>query len=703
MALNLIKCNFSSGEIAPILNSRGDVVLYQNGAKAIENMIPLIEGGLKKRHGTKLVSTFVNGDALRVIPLSPTGEDSYIVVLGNGKLTVFKIVGNAATSVFSDNASPYLTDDIQDVQYVYSEYSMYFTHEKYPPKVLKTNKDFSTWEFINFKFDVAPHSSNKRDMTFVGSPSRKEAGSYATVTATVSGWDIGVEYKAGDIVAYSAPSFPYGNFRAIVDHVGHAPSDTVYWERLSSIADPFTASDVGSVISINGGLILITRFISAFVVGGTVQKELNSLIAAIAYSWSVSPLAFSASTGYPRCVTFFKQRLVFANTKQQPNTVWFSRVGKPDNFLETTDDGDAFSIAPASDRSDDILYLVQTSGGIAVLTGGSEFFVRSDGAIGPTTVNIDDHTFYGSFPLFRPVRVGNEVLFTQRGGMRMRALSYRYEVDGLVSPDVSVSASHIPEDHAAYYEGAYQQEPYSVVWVRMGDGTLSCLTINRDQEVLAWSRHNFTDGTVVSLLSLSTLIGFDRVFLLVKRGSNTYLEVMDSLSTLDFESNVVPSNGLITLPAQYASVDKANMAIYQVIDGKMIEIMGEITPTGFDLKTTEYDTMTLTVGIRVKGLVSLLPPELAQAPSTSKDGKISIKKIIPTVYKSLGLVVNGRKVDDMLFKDNILDAQKPFNRRIEINETGWVDVMDFNLTVEHSYPFQLHLQAVEMRIEMNEK
>lgn len=699
MALNLIKCNFSSGEIAPILNSRGDVVLYQNGAKAIENMIPLVEGGLKKRHGTKLVSTFTNGDALRVIPFSPTGEDSYIVVLGNGKLTVFKIIGNTATSVFSDNASPYLAADIQDVQYVYSEYGMYFTHESYPPRVLKTNKDFNTWTFTQFLFDVPPIGNNpiypNSDLT-VGSA---EVGALSNMQVFVySAWSNEVQYFLGDRVGYGGKSW-----EAKRDNKNVTPVEGDDWTEISNGVGFFTPDNVGDIVSVNGGLIRVTIFVSTFLVRGIVLKKLNSLIRAISKSWSITKGAFSATSGYPRCVTFFKQRLVFSNTKQQPNTVWFSRVGAANNFLETTDDGDAFSIAPASDRSDDISYLVQTSGGVAVLTGGSEFFVRSDGAIGPTTVNIDDHTFYGAFPLFRPVRVGNEVLFTQRGGLRMRALSYRYEVDGLVSPDVSVSASHIPEDHMAYYEGAYQQEPYSVVWVRMGDGTLSCLTINRDQEVLAWSRHNFSNGQIVSLLSLPTLIGFDRVFLLVKRGANTYLEVMDVSSTLDFESSVMPSNGLITLPPQYASVNKSDMAIYKVTDGKMIEIVGDVTSTGFDLKTTEYDTQTLIVGVRIKALVSLLPPELAQAPSTSKDGKIAIKKIIPTVYKSLGLVVNGRKVDDMLFKENFLDAQKPFNRRIEINETGWSDVMDFNLTVEHSYPFPLHLQAVEMRIEMNEK
>ena len=180
MALNLIKCNFSSGEIAPILNSRGDVVLYQNGAKAIENMIPLIEGGLKKRHGTKLVSTFTNGDALRVIPFSPTGEDSYIVVLGNRKLNVLKIVGNTATSVFSDNASPYQTADIQDIQYVYSQYALYFTHENYPPRVLSTNKDFNSWSIANMVFDIPPMSTNPEYRNAATTPTSKEVGTYCS-------------------------------------------------------------------------------------------------------------------------------------------------------------------------------------------------------------------------------------------------------------------------------------------------------------------------------------------------------------------------------------------------------------------------------------------------------------------------------------------------------------------------------------------
>jgi hypothetical protein len=36
--------------------------------------------------------------------------------------------------------------------------------------------------------------------------------------------------------------------------------------------------------------------------------------------------AFSDTTGHPSCVTFFEQRLVFAGTTNQPQTIFFSRV-----------------------------------------------------------------------------------------------------------------------------------------------------------------------------------------------------------------------------------------------------------------------------------------------------------------------------------------------------------------------------------------
>ena len=48
----IMKNNFSAGELAPTLYTRTDIQQYSNGAKTLKNVIPLVEGGVRKRPGT---------------------------------------------------------------------------------------------------------------------------------------------------------------------------------------------------------------------------------------------------------------------------------------------------------------------------------------------------------------------------------------------------------------------------------------------------------------------------------------------------------------------------------------------------------------------------------------------------------------------------------------------------------------------------
>lgn len=89
--------------------------------------------------------------------------------------------------------------------------------------------------------------------------------------------------------------------------------------------------------------------------------------------------------------------------------MWFSRIGDDGNFLETTQDADAFSIASSSAQSDNILHLSQR-GGVVALTGGAEFLINSQGPLTPASAQIDEHTSYGVQANVKPCRVGNELL-----------------------------------------------------------------------------------------------------------------------------------------------------------------------------------------------------------------------------------------------------------------------------------------------------
>lgn len=701
MGLDLIKNNFSSGEINPVLNTRTEVSLYQNGAKTLENVIPLVEGGVKKRSGTNLLKTGTPTDFVRLITFAPVAKQPYILLLGINKIQVV----NALTwEIVQTLTTTYSTAEIiNDIQFANSAYTMYLTHPDYAPRILKTDKDFSTWSISTMLFDVPPMSSNPEARNASLTPDGKDVGATVTLRASnYAGWSETSQYFKGDRVSYNGKTW-----EAEQDNVNKPPEDGEDWLEVSAGGAVFTIEDVGSIVSINSGLIRVTTFIDGFAVRGTVLKKLEATIQAIALSWTISKGAFSADNGYPRCIIFYKQRLVFANTASQPNTVWFSRVGAFGNFLETTDDGDAFSVAPASDRSDSINYLVQTSGGIAALTGTAEFFIRSSaGAISPTSVEIKDDSFFGAFADFRPVRAGKEVLFNQRGGMRIRALTYRYEVDGLDSSDISISSKHIPVDHGSYIDAAYQQEPNSIIWMILEDFTVASLTLNREQDVVSWARHH-TKGDIISLESIPTFSGYDRMVFLVDREGVVHLEEISEDAMMD--SSVVRvgnTSSQISLGGELNWLSKDDMrAFYKEGDAyTQIKILDFDQDTGLlTMSDDDYNGKDIHVGAAINCKVELLPPDISQSPQSMRDSKIAIQRITASLYKTLSITVNGVEKTLKKPKDNPLTSRVPITGDVVISEHGWSDLVDFKLSIEHDYPSPFHLQAIVMKVEINSK
>ena len=84
------------------------------------------------------------------------------------------------------------------------------------------------------------------------------------------------------------------------------------------------------------------------------------------------------------------------------------------------------------------------------MTGGSELVISAQNALTPTNTSILEHTSYGSTSNIKPIKVGSELLFVQRGAERIRTLLYDYSIDSLTSNELSVLASHIAEDHGVF-------------------------------------------------------------------------------------------------------------------------------------------------------------------------------------------------------------------------------------------------------------
>ena len=236
--------------------------------------------------------------------------------------------------------------------------------------------------------------------------------------------------------------------------------------------------------------------------------------------WSLG--AFSGTTGHPRAVTFFEERLVFAGTSTQPQTLFFSQGGDFENFEAGTEADDGMVFTLGSNVVNVIRFLASTRN-LIVGTSGGEFVVRagaSDDAITPTNIQIKQQTNHGSADT-SPIQAGNATLFIQRAKRKVRELQFNFDVDGFVAPDVTLISEHITE--SGLVEMQYQQEPDSIIWSVRTDGQLACLTYKREEQVLGWSRQiiggAFGTGNAVveRLVVIPGDLDEDEVYFVVKR------------------------------------------------------------------------------------------------------------------------------------------------------------------------------------------
>lgn len=685
----VIKNNFSAGELSPTLYTRTDIQQYSNGAKKLLNVIPLVEGGIRKRPGTFFLT--ISANSVRLIPFVVNSDQAYMLILNPQSIQVFdprtKVVVATVTT-------PYTAAQIPELQFVQYRYEMFFTHNNVPVQRFRSSTDFTNWEFSEFIFTNAPTDSESARSPFrKGTPSGVDIGSFVSFSLdAVNEWNETTSYLTGDVISYSGLAY-----QALKDNTNKQPDiSPTYWVVVPLEQQGFFTSDVGKYIEVNGGIIRITEFVNESQVNGEVLVKLESDVKAIERAWTILPPAFNSTDGYPRCCTYFKQRLVLANTKKAPNKIWFSAVGGNANFLETTEDGDAFSVVSASGLANSILFL-EAQRGVVCLTSGGEYMVSSDGALTPTTVNINEHTAFGAYPLTRPCRVGNEILFIQRGGERLRALSYRYEVDGLVSPEISALSSHIGEIHGGINEISYQQEPESLVWCVLGDGKVASITLNRDQEVIAWANQDF-GGTVKSMCSVPTGLGSDLCFMLINRNGTTCLEQVSFEAFLDSQRTITLASDTLSKSSFSYLTD---LAVNQINDESIYYI--GFTETSTVMQFQGMTGQTINYGQTINSEAVLFPPELSQNPSSTLLFKAKVDRTAFFFNKTLAPEINGELLDLFEFDSTPMDSQKPKTGYHLIEGGNWSDLHSLPIVITHNKPLPFHLQAVAMQLSINER
>ena len=699
--INLNQNNFTSGELSPHLYMRTDLQQYRNGCKEVLNMLPIVEGGIKRRGGTQAL-TALNG-VLRLIPFILSHTESYILAFKAYSILVLDKSGTIIRTI----ESPYTTLDVKEITYIQDKYSLYIAHGSHQLRWLRVSEDLTNWALSIFTYTVPP--LDEIDTPTVAIKSTETAvGKITTISASAY-----EEYRADkqyleDDICYAWDNGSRQYYKAIQSVIGKYPHKTAgseaYWQWVAQDAvNTFTQADVGKYLFINEGIVRIDSFVATDTVKGEILLKLKSDIEAIARSWSFKSATFTAMNGFPKTVTLYQQRLVLGGTKKYPNYIWISRVGDTTHFLPTTTDGDSFTVSANSDQLSNIVHFAQ-SRGIVVLTGGSELSITATNALTPTNANITEHTTYGTVENIRPIKVGSELLFVMKGKNRLRSLVYDYSADGLVSNELSVLASHIAKEHGSFVELGYQQEPDSVIWMVLGDGTLATLTLSREQSVTAWGRHDL-GGQVKSLVTLPSAQGSDLVFFLIQRGTQIFLEQLNPDYYADGTVTVAAQhvNGVCTVEHAHVGIHgSATVAYFK--SGKTIYSLPIINRVGNKL-TIDCDSTvgTVFVGKRSLSKISLFPPELQNSPATTSPSLFKINHINLYMYETINPKVNGSIVETKQFNQNLFDPPSPYtgHKRIELN--GWTSFDEYKLEISQNEPLPFHITSLVTELIFNER
>ena len=267
--------NFTAGELSPRLDGRNDLSKYPSGCKTLENFIVYPHGSAARRSGTQFISEVkTSANKTRLIPFEFSTTQTYILEFGNQYIRIYKDKGQVQSGGSAvEVATPYLTAELFDIKLAQSADVMYIVHPNHATRKLSRTSHIN-WTLTTCNFTNGPFQDTN------------------TSTTTLT------------------------------------PSATTGSVTITASANTFVSTDVDRLVRIGDGIAKITGFTSATEVNATTSTDFANTNASTNFSLG----AFSTTTGFPSTVTFFEQRLVFAGTINQPQTIFFSKSGDYENM-----------------------------------------------------------------------------------------------------------------------------------------------------------------------------------------------------------------------------------------------------------------------------------------------------------------------------------------------------------------------------------
>ena len=748
--------NFTGGELSPRLDGRNDLSKYPTGCKTLENFIVFPHGSAARRSGTQFVAEIKDSSAkTRLIPFEFSTTQTYMLEFGNQYIRFYKdngqilesdvtisgatqanpvvitatghsysngdeisitgvvgmtelnnkryLVANKTTNTFEitdvdgtningtgftaytsggvanrvyEISTPYLTAELFDIKFAQSADVMYITHPNHEVEKL-SRTGHTSWSLTDVDFTDGPYLDDNITTTTLNPGSHTVGTGVAVVASSTTGINGG---------------------------------------------SGFLATDVGRLIRFGSGYMKVTARADTTNITVEIIEDLGSATASTDFALG----AFSDTTGHPSCVTFFEQRLVFAGTTDQPQTVFFSKSGDYENMNEnrggTVADDDAIIYTIASNQVNAIRFMTATRT-LIIGTAGGEFAVSGGGtdvAITPTNILIKKQSNHGAANV-DAIPAGNATLFLQRAKRKLRELAYNFDVDGYVSPDLTILAEHVTE--GGLTQLSYQQEPNQIIWGTRDDGELVGLTYQREQQVVAWHRHKFGGtfgsgasatgfGVCESVATIPTDDSEYQTYVIVKRTINSVTRrYVEYINNFDFDETDDTTFNFLDSQLNYSGSSTDTITGLDHLEGQTVSILadGSTHPD----KTVSSGSITLDrnvtkakVGLGYTSLLQTMRLDAGSQDGTSQGKTKRIFDISIRLYESIGVEVgpdlsNMERIPFRSSADAMDEGLGVFTGDKEVEFRGNYETDGF-IFVRQTQPLPLTILSLYPRLQTND-
>jgi hypothetical protein len=735
----LIQTNFTAGEVSPRVYGRTDLQRYANGAAEIENMVVLVQGAATRRSGTYYAgSVKTPAQRVRLVTFEVSTIAAYVLEFGNGYVRFWRNrapVLNAGVPV--EIATPYTTDDLRELRFQQSADVLFIMHPDYAPRRLSRVSETS------WTLDLAPFVNGPWQDENVSAVTMTRTGSTVTASAaTFTAGDVGRLFALRDEVGFRAAStfYPAGS----IWHAVYNQTARIYEVVLAGTTaaeDPTTgidpgwdkASPTGENNAVRDGTAVL-RFLGrgkSYWAWGVITSFTSSTEVEVA--WAVLPPssdatprwrlgAWGGTRGWPRAMTFFQSRAVWAGSIAQPQTIWASVTGDFYDMSPSEPDGavldtNAITLTLDDNEVNTIRWMTNFGRGIMAGCPSGEFVIgpaQANGAISPSNFRAERKGDRGTSADVAGVRVGGATLFVSRSGRQVREFIYDFQTDAFRSGDQTVLAEHITGP--GIVEAAYQRQPEGTLWGVRSDGVLLSYTYDREQEVRAWQRHTIagTDAMVESVAVVASPDGkTDDVYLAVARtvGGVTvrYVEWMGA--PFDAERDGATAGVFVDSALTYDGPAELVFTGLHHLEGETVAICADgarrpsqVVTAGF-VRIEEPAASLVHIGLPYRHRLKTLRPEVPLNTTAQSRMKRVVKTNLRLLESAGGEIgtPDGR-FEPLLYRtplDRMTEAVPLFTGDIEVRFPAGFDE-DGQIVVQGDDPLPFTVLAIIYEVQIND-